>query len=43
MLCYFLMYGKVNQLSIYIYSLFFRFFSYNGHYRVLSGVPCAIP
>ena len=36
------MYCKVNQLHIYIYALFFRFFSYIGHYRVLRRVPCAI-
>ena len=34
------MYNKVNQLYIYIYPLFFRFFSHIGHYRVLCfGVP----
>ena len=27
---------------IYIYPLFFRFFSHIGHYRVLSRIPCAI-
>ena len=42
MLCYFQVYTKVNQLNIYIYPLFFRFFSHIGHYRVLSRVPCAI-
>jgi len=36
----FQVYNKVNQL--YIYPLFFRFFSHIGHYRVLSRVPCAI-
>ena len=30
------------QLYIYIYPLFFRFFSHIGHYRVLSRVMCAI-
>ena len=40
MLCQFLLYSKVNQL--YIYQLFSRFYSYIGHYRVLSRVPCAI-
>ena len=30
----------MNQLYIYIYPLFFRFFSHTGHYRVLSRVPC---
>ena len=36
------MYNKVNQLYIYIYPLFLRFFSHIGNYRVLSRVPCAI-
>ena len=31
-----------SVIYIYIYPLFFRFFSYTGHYRVLSRVPCAI-
>ena len=35
MLCYFLLYSKVNQLYVYIYPLFFRFFSHIGHSRVL--------
>ena len=35
------MYSKVNELYIYIYLLFFRFFSRMDHYRVLSRVPCA--
>ena len=35
-------YSKVNQLYIYRYPLFFRFFSSLSHYRVLSRVPCAI-
>ena len=42
MLCQFLLNSKVNQLYIYIYPLFFRFFSHLGHYRVLSRVPCAV-
>ena len=42
MLCQFQLYSKVNQLYVYIYPLFFRFFSHIGHYRVLSRVPCAI-
>ena len=42
MLCYFLLYSKVNQLYIYIYSLFFSFPSHLGHHRALSSVPCAI-
>ena len=36
------MYCKVNQLYIYIYTLFFRLFSHIGHYRVLSRLSCAI-
>ena len=42
MLCQFLQYSKVTQLYIYIYPLFFRFYSHMCHYRVLSRVPCAI-
>ena len=42
MLCQFLLYSKVNQLYIYMYPLFFRFYSHIGHYRVLSRVPSAI-
>ena len=42
MLCYFLLYSKVNQFYVYIYPLFFRFFFHIGHYRVLRRVPCAI-
>ena len=33
------MYSKVHQLCIYMYPLFFRFFSHIGHYGVLSRVP----
>ena len=33
-------YTTVNQL--YIYLLFFRFFSHIGHYRVLNRAPCAV-
>ena len=40
MLYQFLPYSEVNLL--YIYPLFFRFFSHIGHYRVLSRGPCAI-
>ena len=42
------MYSKVNQLYRYIristpfFFFFFWAFSHIGHYRVLSGVPCAI-
>ena len=42
MLCYFLLYSKVNQLYVYIYSLFFGFPFHLGHRRALSRVPCAI-
>ena len=34
--------SKLNHFYTYLYSLFFRFFSHIGHYRVLSRVPCAI-
>ena len=40
MLCWFLLHSRMNQL--YIYPLFFRFFSHIGHYTVLITVPCAI-
>lgn len=33
-------YSKMSQL--HIYPVTFRVFSHTGHYRVLSGVPCAI-
>ena len=42
MLCQFLLYGKVNQLYVYICPLFFGFPSHLGHHRALSRVPCAI-
>ena len=42
MLCQFLLYRKVVQLDTSTYSLFFRFFSEIGHYRVLSRVPYAV-
>ena len=42
MLCQFLLYSKVNQLYIYIYPLFLRFFSLIEHYRILSRVPCVV-
>ena len=47
MLCYFLLYSKVNQLHIFMYPFFFRFFSHMGHYgsieyTVLSTVPCTV-
>ena len=38
MLCYFQVYGKVNQLYIYIYPLFFRFFSHIGHHSTYWNV-----
>ena len=41
MLCYFLLYSKVNQLYVYIYPLFFRFPSHLVHHRSLNRVPCA--
>ena len=34
------MYSKLIQL--YMYLLFFRFFSHIGSYRVLNKIPCAI-
>lgn len=33
---------QVIQLHIYIYLIFFKFFSYLDYYRVLSKVPFAI-
>ena len=36
------MYSKVIQLYVYMYLLFFKFFSRLGYYRILSRVPCAI-
>ena len=41
MSCQFLLYGKVNQLHIYIYPLLFILFSHLGHHRVLSRAPCS--
>ena len=38
MLCQFLLYSKVNQLYVYIYSLFFRFPSHLSHHRALSSL-----
>ena len=35
----FLTYSKVNQLYVYIHSLFFGFASHLGHHRALSRVP----
>ena len=42
MLCQFQVYSKVNQLYVYTYPLFFRFFSHIDHYRKPSRVPCAL-
>ena len=41
MLCQLLLYDKVNQLSVYIYPLFFGFPSHSGHHRALRRVPWA--
>ena len=38
MLCQFLLYNKVNQLCVYIYSLLFKFHSHLDHHRVLNRV-----
>ena len=38
MLCQFQVYSKVIKLHIYLYSLFLRFFSNIGHYRVLRCI-----
>ena len=42
MLCWFLLYSEENQLCIYTYPLFSRFFPHVGHHKVLSRVPCAM-
>ena len=42
MLCLLQVYSQVNQLYIYIYSFFFRFFSQIVHYRVLSNFPVLV-
>ena len=42
MLCYFLLYNKVNQLPVYINPLFFVFLSHSGHHRALGRVTCTI-
>ena len=42
LLDFFQVYSKVTQLSIDIYSFFFRFFSHIGYHIILSRVPCAI-
>ena len=41
-MCQFQVYQKVNQLCMYIYPLFFRFFSHICQNRALSRVFCAI-
>ena len=41
-LCQFLLYGKVNQLYVYMYSPFFGFPSHLGHRWILSRIPCAV-
>ena len=43
MLCWFQVYSIVIQPYIYIYILFFRFFSHSGYCRILSRVPHVIP
>ena len=42
MLCYCLLYSKVNQLYVYIHPLFFGFPSHLGHHRTVSTVPWTI-
>ena len=42
MLGQFLLYGRTNQVFVYIYSLFFGFPSHLGHHGTLSRIPCAI-
>ena len=42
LLCPFLLYSKVSQPYIYMYSLFFEFPSHLSHLRAWSRVPCAI-
>ena len=41
-MCQLQVYSKVNQLYIYIFPFFSRFFSHLGYYRILSIFPCAI-
>ena len=38
MMCYFLLYSKLNKLYVYIYPLFFAFPSHLGHHRALSSM-----
>ena len=42
MLCQSLLYSKVVQLYIYIYTFFFMFFSTVVYHRILNIVPCAV-
>ena len=45
-MCSFLLYGKANQLNLYIYLLFFRFPSHLSHHKALSmeeGNPLQYP
>ena len=42
MSCWFLLYGKVNQLHVYVYPLLGGFPSHLDHHRALSRVPCAV-
>ena len=42
MLCQSLLYSKVNQQCVYLYTIFFGFPSHLGRHRPLSRVPCAI-
>ena len=42
MLGQFLLYGRTNQVFVYIYSLFFGFPSHLGHHGALSRIPCTI-
>ena len=41
-MCSFQVHSKVIPFYIYMYLLFFKFFSHLGYYRQLSRVPCAI-
>ena len=36
------MYSRVNQLHMYLYLFFFRFFSLIDYYKILNLVPCTI-
>ena len=42
MFWWFLLYSKVSLSSTHIWPHFVRFYSYGGHYRVLSRVSCAL-